>query len=207
MTNKFEFNEEIAASFTDHAERHIPNYDIVVNKCIEICNEFIDYYSNICDFGCAVGYTLTQLHEAGFYNLYGVDSSKAMLARCPSNIAKYYEYFPSKIFNVILCNWTLHFIEEKELILNKFYKSLDTHGYLVLTEKTSKDEIPLRLYHNFKQSKGVSTYEIIKKKQSIEDIMFINCPEYYFDILYNIGFSNVYIIDASYCFTSFLAIK
>ena len=39
------------------------------------------------------------------------------------------------------------------------------------------------------------------------DIIDINDNSSHFDTLYNIGFSNVYIIDASYCFTSFLAVK
>ena len=207
MTNKFEFNEEIAESFVSYAQKHIPNYDIVINKCVNICDKFLTKDSSICDFGCATGHTLLQLYKAGFSNLSGIDTSKAMLARCPKDIAKYYEYFPFKIFKIILCNWTLHFIEEKQLILNQFYNNLDTHGYLVITDKTSKDKIPLDFYHDFKKSKGLSDLEIIEKKESVEDMMFINSPTLYIETLQEIGFSEVYIIDASYCFTTFLAIK
>ena len=181
----------------------------MIDKSIELCQHFLPTYASIVDVGCATGETLTRLHNAGFNNLTGVDSSDAMLDQCNPNLATYYHsnQFPIGHYDAILCNWTLHFIKDKTAYLSNMYQSLNNRGFLVLSEKTSNADLPIHFYHKFKEQQGVSQADINVKAHSVKNVMHINTVEWYLDNLKSIGFKQIYIIDASWCFTTFLGIK
>ena len=132
-----------------------------------------------------------------------------MLKQCDYNIAEllHDNKFPDKIFNGVLCNWTLHFIKDKINYLTDIYKNLDEKGFLILSEKTSLDPVAINFYHRWKHNQGVSWEDINAKEKAIKDIMFINNPQWYLHNLTQIGFKNVQIIDATWCFTTFIGIK
>jgi hypothetical protein len=65
----------------------------------------------------------------------------------------------------------------------------------------------IEFYHDFKSSVGVSAEEIEAKAASVRDIMYIDTPEWYLKTLSKIGFKNIQIIDASWCFTTFFCVK
>ena len=138
-----------------------------------------------------------------------------MLTKARDNGVDKYAYliesstFPSNAgpFDVVVCNWTLHFIKNKQDYLADIYHSLNPGGLLILSDKTSTDHLDIELYHDFKKTQGVSHEEILAKATSVKDIMFIDPPGWYLDNLKTIGFDHVSIIDADYCFTSFLAVK
>jgi hypothetical protein len=54
---------------------------------------------------------------------------------------------------------------------------------------------------------GVSAEEIAAKAASVRDIMYINTPKWYLETLDNLGFKNIQIVDASWCFTTFFCVK
>ena len=210
------FSKEVSDDFVNHARHHIPNYDKVISKCVDLCRFWLGPHEKpkVIDVGCATGETLKKLYLAGFDNLYGVDSSTDMLDRAKEIVSTTTTLinnnrFPSELgpFDGIICNWTLHFIKDKEEYLTDMYNSLQPGGILIVTDKTYNSGVDLSLYHEFKKSQGVSPEEIQAKADSIKDIMFINSPEWYLDTLRKLGFGTVSIIDADFCFTSFLAIK
>ena len=205
----WQFDTTIAETFVDHARHHIPNYDIVIDKNVAVCQKLLNKDSAIIDVGCATGETLRRLHSAGFNNLTGVEASHAMLRQCDINIAKilHSNRFPNKTFDSVLCNWTLHFIKDKEQYLADIYRNLSAGGFLILSEKTSQDPTMIEFYHGFKSSVGVSADEIAAKAASVRDIMYINSPQWYLETLSNMGFKNIQIIDASWCFTTFFCVK
>ena len=205
----WKFDQAVARTFVAHARQHIPNYDQVIDKSLDICEHLLDKQSTIIDVGCATGETLRRLHGRGFNNLHGVDSSLAMLDYCDSKLAKYHhsDCFPDHAFDAVICNWTLHFIKNKQQYLEDIYQRLDQDGFLILSEKTSNDPVPIHFYHRFKSSQCVSEQDIQAKSQSLQGVMFINDVSWYLDVLDNIGFQKVYIVDASYCFTTFLCLK
>lgn len=204
----WEFNKNIADIFAVHARQHIPNYLEVIDQCVDICNTF-KKDSKIIDVGCATGETLTALKSAGFTNLYGVDNSADMLEKCKdqgfnltlSNV------LPKEFYDVIIMNWTLHFIKDKEEYLKNIFNQLNEKGVFILTDKTSKEKFPLKFYHLYKSRMGVSQEDIIKKAESVENIMYINDVQWYIDVLKTVGFKNVYIMNAHWCFTSFVCTK
>ncbi len=203
------FDQKVDKTFVQHAQQHIPNYDIVIDKSVALCEHLLSKNSHVVDVGCATGETLKRLRVAGFDNLTGVDSSDSMLQQCDPNIATYHhsDQLPIDNYGAIICNWTLHFVKDKTAYLSDMYQCLDKNGFLVLSEKTSNEDLPIHFYHKFKKQQGVSQADIDAKAQSVKNIMHINSVEWYINKLYSTGFSQVHIIDANWCFTTFLGIK
>jgi trans-aconitate methyltransferase len=202
------FDEKVADDFPAHARGHIPHYDEVIGQSVEIC-QLYGHEASIIDVGVATGETIRSLYEAGFRNLAGVDSSRHMLAKCPQGHARLIcsEQLPPGDYDVVLMNWTLHFIRDKRAYLQAIWNQLRPGGTLVLSEKTSTDDYPKRLYHDFKRRQGVSEAEIRKKEAEIRSIMHINDVAWYLDTLASLGFREIYVANAYWCFTTFVAIK
>ena len=205
----WQFNNDIAKVFVDHARQHIPNYDAVIDKCVSLAQDRVASNGAIIDVGCATGETLRRLTQAGFTNLHGVEASQAMLDHCDPDLAQYYhsDAFPNKKFDAVFCNWTLHFIKDKIAYLSAIHSNLNSGGFMVLSDKTSLDPGCIKKYHEWKRSQGVTEEQIRAKEQSVKDVMFINNPKWYLDTLQQVGFGHVEIIDANWCFTTFLCCK
>ena len=206
--NKWEFNKELAPNFVDHAKKHIPDYDKVIDISVELCEDLYSKESPIIDVGCASGETLKRLHNKGFTNIYGVDNSQAMLDVCPDDIATYKlsEDYPIgfPFMDVVICNWTLHFIKDKASYLNSIKDNLKEGGTFILSEKTTLDPLMIGKYHEFKINNGVPEEEIKIKEKQLLDVMFIDDTEWYLNTLKEIGFSKVNVINAHYCFNTFI---
>lgn len=205
----WKFDKNIAKIFTNHARKHIPNYDQVIDLSIEICDRY-QKSSKIVDIGCATGETIRRLHENDFINLYGIDNSPDMLDECP-DYATYIisSNYPESLKNidVAIMNWTLHFIEDKISYLKSIYENMSTNGTLILSEKVSLNPIAIGYYHKFKKSQGVSEQEIKIKEEQIQNIMFINDVKWYLDTLTDIGFKNIHIVNSHWCFNTFVCFK
>lgn len=207
-TGSWKFDQNIAQIFVDHARQHIPNYDTVIDKCVQVC-QTVDKTSRIIDVGCATGETIRRLAAQGFDNLTGVDSSLDMLAHCDPALARYLHSntFPKETFDVVLFNWTLHFVADKIKYLSDIYENLSDNGILVVSDKTSLDPEMIKFYHSWKHARGVSWADIDKKQNAVKGIMHIDSPQWYMTTLNSLGFQNIQIIDASWCFTTFICKK
>lgn len=205
----WKFDKEVARTFPSHARSHIPNYEEVIGLSVGLCE---DYGENaaIVDVGVATGETISQLRAAGFKNLYGIDSSKDMLDACPQGIATliHSEKFPTdREFDVVLMNWTLHFIKDKTSYLRDIYQGLKPGGLFVLSEKVSTAPLPRRHYYDFKRSNGLSEEAIAEKEKSLEGVMHINDIPWYFENLTKVGFEETYVANAYWCFATFISLK
>ena len=205
----WKFDAKVAETFVDHARQHIPNYDTVIDKSVDVCQHLLPTDASIIDVGCATGETLRRLSAAGFTDLHGVDASSAMLQHCDNSIAEYYhsDRLPNRKFDAVICNWTLHFVDDKVKYLQDIQQSLNPNGFLILSDKTSLDPVPIHFYHEIKRANGVSEMAIAEKARSVETVMHINDPKWYLDTLALVNFGKIHIIDASWCFTSFLCFK
>ena len=151
---------------------------------------------------------MKKLHQQGFTNLHGVDNSEHMIEYAPKEIATYVlsNNFPKDQYEMILCNWTLHFIENKENYLQSMSDSLTDGGTMILSDKTSKDTDMIKMYHDNKLKLGVTKEVIEEKQKQLENVMFINSAEWYHKKLSELGFT-VTVMDADWCFTTFLCKK
>jgi SAM-dependent methyltransferase len=205
----WQFNSSVAIDFSNYARKHIPNYDEVIDMSIDVCQNF-SKNSKIVEIGCASGETITRLHLAGFTNILGIDNSSSMLDVCPKDVATYInsDNYPNITdVSVAIMNWTLHFVPNKAEYIKKIYQSLNSNGFLILSEKTNLNPTMISKYHNFKRKMNVSEVEILEKEQQIKDVMFIDDTYWYMDILKKVGFKEVYIINSSWCFNTFLSRK
>lgn len=206
------FDEAVAKRFDQEARMHIPNYEVVVQKCVDIATALHPNKAaaKIIDVGCATGYTLEQLLGAGFVNVYGVDNSRAMLdhSKVKERIV-FSDTLPTEFapYDLVLANWTLHFIEEREEYLADIKESLRDGGVLVLTDKMDMSSLVYGQYHNFKRAQGVAQDEVIRKEASIQGVLTTRPLRWYLDTLSKLGFRDTTIIDASYGFVTLVASK
>lgn len=207
----WKFDRTIAANFITHARKHIPDYDLVIDKCLSYANYNLPTSANILDFGSATGYTLQQFHNKGFYNLYGIESSADMLEQCDRGIANYLqaESVPSNYnsFDLIMSNWTLHFIKHKHALLTQFYNSLKDKGTLIVSEKVTETPLALDMYHQWKLKQGVTEEEVYAKHESLRNVLHVQSNTWWLYTLKDVGFSNIQIINANWCFCTYLCIK
>jgi tRNA (cmo5U34)-methyltransferase len=210
-STSWQFDQHVAKIFADHARQHIPNYDQVIDLTVSLCEQKLNANSPILEIGCAVGETVKKLNLKNFSNIHAVDNSQDMIDKCPADMANYYcsSEFPTINikFQAILCNWTLHFIQDKISYLKKIFDQLEPGGLLVLSEKTQNSGLALEQYHKFKSSMGVSDEQIRAKALSLTNVMFIHDVRWYFSTLEDLGFKQIYIAQASWCFTTFVAVK
>jgi tRNA (cmo5U34)-methyltransferase len=209
----WKFDQDVASSFVEHAKKHIPDYDKVIDLSVKICQDMLPNWAEnkIIDVGCATGETINRLHQSGLGNLIGVDNSQSMLSCCDETKAFYVldHSFPlaNGPYKAVICNWTLHFIKNKKDYLVDIFNGLEPGGFLILTEKTVNDGLDLQLYHEHKKKKGVSDKEIQNKASSLVGVMFVDNVLWYLQTLQDIGFSRATVINATPCFTTFLIFK
>lgn len=205
------FDRAVAENFLTHAQQHIPDYDRVISKCVRFAETNLPKDSNILDFGSATGYTINKLYASGFTNLYGIDASPDMIRQCRSGPANYLclDHIPAHYsnFDLILSNWTLQFAENKLEILQQMSKALKSRGYLILTEKVTEDPRLIELYHLWKKGQGVSDQDIALKQQSLVGVLKIKNHRWWLDNLTNVGFNDVQIVNANWCFSTYLCKK
>lgn len=207
MENQWRFDKTIASNFVNHARCHIPDYDKVIKLSVDICKIF-EKNSKIIDVGCATGETLRRLDQEGFTNIWGVDNSQAMLDQCTVGKTILSDTFPTKIgpFKVVIINWTLHFIKEKEKYLTSIIDSLEEDGILILSDKIDNSEFSLEHYHNFKRIQGVSEEDIKKKAESLVGVMHIDDISWYISMFQHLKL-NYHLANGFWSFATFVCRK
>jgi len=208
---QWQFNEEVASIFDQHARQHIPDYIKVLELSMDLCRQRLHISDSILEIGCATGETVKRLREIGYTDIHAVDYSQAMLDACPKDMATYYctaDYPKTDTkFDMVLCNWTLHFIQDKFSYLECVYHGMNPGGMLILSEKTENSGYALEQYHLYKERQGVSREDIEAKAASLKGVMFPESAETHLSRLRRLGFREVYIASANWCFTTFVAIK
>lgn len=207
----WQFDQAVAQNFRTHAEQHIPDYNRVISKCVKFAELNLKKDAKILDFGSATGYTIEKFWSAGFRNLHGIDSSADMISHCNSSLARYQcsdqvndDY---RDFDLVLSNWTLQFVENKTKILTQIHSALKPGGYFILTEKITQEPQLIELYHSWKQGQGVSNEEILLKQQSLRGVLKIRDHRWWLNTLDKSGFKNVQIVNANWCFCTYLCSK
>lgn len=201
------FDDTVAERFQHEAETNIPSYHVVINKCLEFSNKYLEKSDKIIDVGSALGYTMSKFINAGFTNIMGVDNSPAMINKSMyKHLVSHGDILPKHRYKLVMMNWTLHFITDKRSYLNNIYDSLEDSGYLILSDKCLQSEIVKDMYYDFKRKQGVSEEYIQKKEQNLIGVMKSVPIDWYLETLQKIGFT-VDVIHADLGFTTFLCKK
>ena len=98
------------------------------------------------DFGCGTG-LITLLFESGVSSITGVDSSQGMLDVLNEKISQAEmttinteKIDPEQLdalsgsYDLVMCNMTLHHVEDVEVLLNQFYQVTAPEGYLCISD-------------------------------------------------------------------------
>lgn len=196
----WEFDEEVARNFVNIAKKHIPQYSKTINACIDVIEKHKPSNAKIIDVGCATGETLRRLKTRGFTDLWGVDNSRAMLneLNVPGVNCIYSEHFPEHEapFDVIIANWTLHFIAGREDYIKSIASSLPDNGLFFISEKITMSDLMKEYYYDFKRANKVTEEEIRQKEQRLQGILCTYPLAWYYNVLYKYGFSTIDVLIA-----------
>lgn len=208
-TPKWEFDTSVAKRFQDEANTNIPDYERVIDLCIQIAKRRHNPESHIIDVGSALGHTIERFIDSGFINVYGVESSKAMIENSAySSCVTLSETFPEGLTtDFVMANWTLHFVNERKQYIQDIYNSLSLNGTFILSDKTPQSDTVKELYYDFKRANGISNEYIYEKEKKLQGYMNLLPIDWYLDTLKEVGFSNVQIINSRFGFVTFYCEK
>lgn len=204
----WEFNKEVAGRFQQEAEQNIPDYHRVIQLCVDVADAKFNPSSKFVDVGSALGETLYQFKANGYPNITGIEASEAMIEQ--SMFKKdviLSETYPNIKADMVMANWTLHFVKERYEYIRLIYESLNDGGVFILTDKTSQSDLVKGLYYDFKKCNGVTEEYIRQKEDKLKGYMETHPVDWYLIFLREIGFKNVQILNARYGFVTFYCEK
>lgn len=191
ITKQFEFDADVAAVFDDMLSRSVPFYKESLNLTRRFAANALSEGGRVIDLGCSTASLLLEIERSckeSDIELIGIDNSAAMI----SHAHKKCEAFGSKITlvegdileypfettRVVICNYTLQFIRPmvREQLIRKIYDSLEEGGVFIFSEKVLSEDPKLNkelidCYYDFKKEQGYSEYEIVQKREALENVL------------------------------------
>ena len=226
IKKQFEFDEEVAAVFDDMLARSVPFY-----KESQAMTEFfalkrLSEGGVLYDLGCSTATMLLSIHRKlqTQAELIGLDNSEAMLAQARRKCEAYganievlnadilsYEY---KKADVMISNYTLQFIRPlvREKLVKKIASLLKKEGIFLFSEKVISHHSKLNkelieCYYDFKKEQGYSEYEIVQKREALENVLVPYSEEENIQMALKAGFSHCEVVLRWANFATFIAIK
>lgn len=227
IKKQFEFDEEVAEVFDDMLQRSVPFY----KEAMEITKFFVlkNLYKDglVYDLGCSTASLLLHVErELGFdAKLIGLDNSEAMLTRakrkCQAFGAKNINIEYADILNydykkadVFVSNYTLQFIRPlvREDLVKTIFNSLKDGGVFIFSEKVISHHSKLNkdlieCYYDFKKEQGYSEYEIMQKREALENVLVPYSEDENITMAKNCGFSHCEVVFRWANFATFIAIR
>lgn len=211
MKTKFKFNKKIAKCFKQEALNNIPDYVKVISLTKDIIKELFPDKLNltIIDIGSALGYTIDQLYKSGFYNVFGLEKSEEMRKRSKHQDRVFLgdSLNTNHIYDVIIANWTLHFIKDRYEFIKSIYDALSFGGLFILTDKMDSDQTTKQHYVDFKLERGMSNKQILKKSRRLEGVLETKPLSWYLETLKSIGFKDIQIVNSRLMFKTLICKK
>jgi len=193
----FEFNENVAEVFPDMLERSIPGYEATIFTIKALASRYAKANSNCYDLGCSLGAASIAMrhgiNEQGC-KILAIDNAESMISRCKEIFLRDEKEFQSdniihainddicniriKNASMVVLNFTLQFVqkEKRSPVIDSIYKGLNKGGLLFLSEKVFdknkfNEKLLYDLHHDYKKNKGYSALEIIRKQESLKNIL------------------------------------
>lgn len=225
------FGGDVPKHFDDHVKRSIPNYGRVMEKIGFISQFFIENGSRYLDIGSSTGRTVLEVVYANrgkSLDVDMVDSTPEMadvLRRRYRDRAKPKQTFTVYCFDItkfffvarydlIVASLVIQFIKKelREALLRNIYESLNAGGAFVWYEKCSEQsptatDIMKQYINEYKTHSGLSPESVLNKDDVLRGIMPLRAYEDNYQMLKDIGFADVSVVDKDMNFTLFLAMK
>lgn len=223
--NKFSFDENVTACFSNMLERSIPTYQLMRELIFLLsCN----YASNttILDIGTSLGDSIYKLAcEFKNSNFIGIENSDSMFNKATERFSEFNNVeirkhdIRQKLYlqdncGLILSILTIQFtpIEYRNQILENIYKLLTDNGAFIFVEKVignnaSMDSLFVKTYYQIKENNGYSFEEIQRKKLALEGVLVPVTAKWNEELLKMAGFSKVECFWRCLNFSGWIAIK
>lgn len=210
-SNKWVFDLEVAKRFKQEALNNIPDYIKTINLTKQLIKDTFDDWedAHILDIGSALGFTVKELLNDGFIEVYGLEKSPDMVSMsdCKERIILSDNLENLFKYNVIIANWTLHFIQEREEFIQSIYDHLHRDGLFILSEKMDSDDATKQHYIDFKIERGMTKEEIAIKNSRLENVLTTKPLSWYLEILHKVGFTHIEIINSRLMFKTIICRK
>ena len=226
IKKQFEFDEEVAAVFDDMLERSVPFYKESQNITKFFALKALKEESILYDLGCSTASLLITIEKDLNYpvELIGLDNSEAMLQRARRKVEAFganvsVEYgdilaYTYKKADVFIANYTLQFVRPlvREELVKKIANSLNDGGCFIFSEKVISHHSKLNkelieCYYDFKKEQGYSAYEIMQKREALENVLVPYSEAENIIMAKNAGFSHCEVIFRWANFATFIAVK
>lgn len=226
IKKQFEFDEEVAAVFDDMLARSVPFYKQSQQLSKFFVLKHLPANGVLYDLGCSTASLLLDIHRDLELpaRLIGLDNSQAMLEHAQRKIDVFkadievyegdileYEYTTADIF---ISNYTLQFIRPlmREKLVQKVSDALKKEGLFLFSEKVISHHPRLNkelieCYYDFKKEQGYSEYEIMQKREALENVLIPYSEEENITMALENGFSHCEAIFRWANFATFVAIK
>ncbi len=190
IAKQFEFDADVAAVFDDMLVRSVPFYATAMEMTKTLALAYLREEGVLYDLGCSTASLLLAIERSSPYavRLIGIDNAEAMLTQARKKIEAFgslielcygdilhFEYLPC---DVVVSNYTLQFIRPlmRESLLQSIADALREGGVFLFSEKIISDDKVLSkklidIYHHFKMTQGYSEYEIMQKREALENVL------------------------------------
>ena len=226
IKKQFEFDEEVAVVFDDMLSRSVPFYDEAMKLTAHFASLNIAMGERVYDLGCSTASLLLEIERKSEHEikLIGIDNSEAMLAQASKKLHAFNSKielecgdilnFDYKEAAVICSNYTLQFVRPpvRAEFVKKIYDALKPGGLFIFSEKViSKDSAlnkqMIDTYYDYKKVQGYSEYEIVQKREALENVLIPYTEEENIQMLQEAGFSHCESIFKWVNFETFVARK
>jgi tRNA (cmo5U34)-methyltransferase len=226
IKKQFEFDEEVAAVFDDMLERSVPFYKESQKLTLFFALKQLQEGGVAYDLGCSTATLLIALSKKlkKSATLIGLDNSEAMLERARKKCEAFgveielknadileYDYSQADLF---VSNYTLQFVRPliREELVKKVASSLKKDGIFIFSEKVISHHSKLNkelieCYYDFKKEQGYSEYEIVQKREALENVLVPYSEEENIKMAKNCGFSHCEVVFRWANFATFIALK
>ncbi|MDD2449445.1 MAG: carboxy-S-adenosyl-L-methionine synthase CmoA [Sulfurimonas sp.] len=222
----FEFDEEVAAVFDDMLKRSVPFYEESQKITKFFALKSIKKGSIVYDLGSSTASLLISISKdlSVDARLVGLDNSEAMLEQARKKAQAFgasielenadileYDYENADVF---ISNFTLQFIRPlvREELVKKIYNSLNSDGIFIFSEKVISHHSKLNkdlieCYYGYKKEQGYSEYEIVQKREALENVLVPYSEDENIKMAKNCGFKHCEVLFRWANFATFIAIK
>jgi tRNA (cmo5U34)-methyltransferase len=229
MRANWTFSGDTAENFDAHVSKSVPLYAEGHDLVCELSDFFVQPDTMAYEIGCSTGALTIQLarRNAGKPNarFIGIDREPKMIDKAKSlygaekgvnlafelSEAMEFDFEPS---DFIVAYYTVQFVHpsQRQLLIDKIYKSLQWGGAFLLFEKVRGpdarfQDIAARAYDEYKLRQGYTPEEIVSKTRSLKGVMEPFSTQGNIDLLRRAGFVDVMTIMKYICFEGFFAIK
>lgn len=228
ISKQFEFDAEVAAVFDDMLLRSVPFYKESQELTLRFAINALKRGGIVYDLGCSTASLLLAIERAvgkiENIRLIGIDNSTAMIEHARKKIEAYgskielYEgdilQFPYEKGQVIVSNYTLQFIRPlvRDTLVRNIADVLNEEGVFIFSEKVVSEDPRLNkelidCYYDFKKSQGYSEYEIVQKREALENVLIPYTMNENIQMAKNSGFKTCEVLFRWANFATFIATK